>query len=84
MMSMLVKAGQDPELEDSYGQTPLHLAALRGNLDAAEYLVMEVKCLRPGIMYLLYSMEMCLVSLWFEAGTGKRRRARGKYFFLSA
>lgn len=39
---MLVKAGQDPESEDVYGQTPLHLAALRGNRDAAEYLVIEV------------------------------------------
>lgn len=39
---MLVKAGQDPEVEDTYGQTPLHLASLRGNLDAAEYLVIEV------------------------------------------
>lgn len=42
VLSMLVKAGQDPELEDSYGQTPLHLAALRGNMDAAEFLIMEV------------------------------------------
>lgn len=42
-MSMLVKGGQDPEVEDSYGQTPLHLASLRGNLEAAEYLVMEVR-----------------------------------------
>lgn len=40
---MLVKAGQDPEGEDVYGQTPLHLAALRGNRDAAEYLVFEVR-----------------------------------------
>lgn len=39
---MLVKAGQDPEEEDVFGQTPLHLAALRGNRDAAEYLVIEV------------------------------------------
>lgn len=39
---MLVKAGQDPEGEDMYGQTPLHLAALRGNKDAAEFLVIEV------------------------------------------
>lgn len=44
---MLVKGGQDPEVEDSYGQTALHLAALRGNLEAAEYLVMEVRCTLP-------------------------------------
>lgn len=42
VLSMLVKAGQDPEGEDVYGQTPLHLAALRGNRDSAEYLVIEV------------------------------------------
>ncbi|CAN0193838.1 unnamed protein product, partial [Hapterophycus canaliculatus] len=27
---------------DMYGQTPLHLAALRGNKEAAEFLVIEV------------------------------------------
>ncbi|CAN0565856.1 unnamed protein product, partial [Ectocarpus sp. 12 AP-2014] len=30
-------------MKDVYGQTPLHLAALRGNRDAAEYLVFEVR-----------------------------------------
>lgn len=40
---MLVKEGQDPEVEDVYGQTPLHLASLRGNVDVAEYLIIEVR-----------------------------------------
>ena len=48
---MLVKAGQDPESEDVYGQTPLHLAALRGNRDAAEYLVIEVRAYFDGSIY---------------------------------
>ena len=43
MLSMLVKEGQDTEVEDVYGQTPLHLASLRGNVDVAEYLVVEVR-----------------------------------------
>ena len=43
VLSMLVKEGQDPEVEDVYGQTPLHLASLRGNVDVAEYLIIEVR-----------------------------------------
>ena len=43
VLSMLVKEGQDTEVEDVYGQTPLHLASLRGNVDVAEYLVVEVR-----------------------------------------
>lgn len=61
VLSMLVKAGQDPETEDVYGQTPLHLAALRGNRDAAEYLVIEVRacCIYLLVLCLSYCVVFC-------------------------
>jgi Ankyrin repeats (many copies) len=41
---MLIKmTHQGVNTRDAYGQAPLHLAALRGNLDAVEYLVLEAK-----------------------------------------
>lgn len=50
---MLVKEGQDPEVEDVYGQTPLHLASLRGNVDVAEYLIVEVRNLHRLIVWMM-------------------------------
>lgn len=56
VLSMLVKEGQDPEVEDVYGQTPLHLASLRGNVDVAEYLIIEVR----QLLALSYFVLSCL------------------------
>ncbi|CAN0004941.1 unnamed protein product, partial [Phaeothamnion confervicola] len=40
---MLIQMGMSVNDRDAYGQTPLHLASLRGNLDTVEYLVLEAK-----------------------------------------
>jgi ankyrin repeat protein len=40
-MPPLLVVGEQVETTDNYGQTPLHLAAMRGNLSVVEYFVLD-------------------------------------------
>ncbi len=41
VLASLIRLEMPVEAADSYGQTPLHLASLRGHLDTVEYLVLQ-------------------------------------------
>lgn len=41
LLTLLLLSKPQPDDVDGYGQTPLHLAALRGNLPVVEYLVLD-------------------------------------------
>jgi ankyrin repeat protein len=56
---MLIKMGQNVNVRDAHGQAPLHLASLRGNLDAVEYLVLEAKVMFHGLFYSVNNRFNC-------------------------
>jgi hypothetical protein len=65
---MLIKmTHQGVNTRDAYGQAPLHLAALRGNLDAVEYLVLEAKV----SLELLYFTDAQHESMAYTSAQGR-------------
>ncbi len=46
VLASLIRLQMPVEFKDSYGQTPLHLASLQGNLDSVEYLVLQANVSR--------------------------------------
>ncbi len=46
VLASLIRLEMPVGTTDSYGQTPLHLASLRGNLDTVEYLVLQANVSR--------------------------------------
>ncbi len=46
VLASLIRLQMAVEFKDSYGQTALHLASLRGNLDCVEYLILQANVSR--------------------------------------